>query len=109
MNNLFKLDKSKIITKLRPFVHTFLEEASKLFEMYIYTKGARGYALEMAELLDPQNKYFHSRIISREDSTHEHQKGLDIIFGRESTILVVDDSVWVRSLILILASSIHVD
>lgn len=81
-------------------MHTFLEEASKLFEMYIYTKGARGYALEMAELLlDPQNKYFHSRIISREDCTHEHQKGLYIILGRESTILIVDNSVWVRSLI----------
>ena len=97
-----------MVTKLRPFVHTFLEEASKLFEMYLYSMGERGYALEMAELLDPQNKYFHSRIISRDDCTHEHQKGLDIISGRESTILIVDDTSWVRSLILILGSYVNV-
>ena len=26
-----------LLTKLRPFIHTFLKEESKMFEMYIYT------------------------------------------------------------------------
>ena len=81
-----------MVTKLRPNVHTFLEEASKLFEMYIYTMGSRDYALEMAELIDPKNKYFDSRIISRDDSTQEKQKSLDIVLGRENAVLIVDDT-----------------
>ena len=80
------------MTKLRPFVHVFLEEASKLFEMYIYTTATRGYALEMAELIDPENKYFCSRIISRDDSTQENRKSLDIVLGRDSAVLIVDDT-----------------
>ncbi|XP_047938321.1 RNA polymerase II C-terminal domain phosphatase-like 4 isoform X2 [Salvia hispanica] len=94
--SLFRLDRMHMMTKLRPYVHTFLEEASKLFEMYIYTMGERPYALEMADLLDPGNKYFHSRIIAQGDCTQKFQKGLDIVLGRESTVLILDDTeaVW---------------
>ena len=81
-----------MVTKLRPYVHTFLEEASKLFEMYIYTMGTCDYALEMAELIDSENKYFHSRIISRDNSTQEKQMNLDIVLGRETIVLIVDNS-----------------
>ncbi|KAL1552479.1 protein-serine/threonine phosphatase [Salvia divinorum] len=83
-----------MMTKLRPFVHTFLEEASKLFEMWIYTMGSLSYASDMAELLDPGDKYFHSRFITLEDSTHEKKKRLNIVLGRESTVLIVDDT-WI--------------
>ena len=86
-----------MMTKLRPFVHTFLEEASQLFEVYIYTMGERPYALEMADLLAPRNKYFHSRIIAKGDSTREFQKSLDIFLGRESTVLILDDTQAVRN------------
>lgn len=81
-----------MMTKLRPFVHTFLEEASSMFELYIYTMGERPYALEMAKLLDPRDKYFHSRIIAQGDCTQKHQKGLDIVMGHESTVLILDDT-----------------
>ncbi|KAH6772337.1 C-terminal domain phosphatase-like 4 [Perilla frutescens var. hirtella] len=94
--SLFRLDRMHMMTKLRPFVHTFLEEASSLFEMYIYTMGERPYALEMAKLLDPSDKYFHSRIIAQGDCTQKYQKGLDIVLGQESTVLILDDTeaVW---------------
>ncbi|XP_047950922.1 RNA polymerase II C-terminal domain phosphatase-like 4 isoform X2 [Salvia hispanica] len=94
--SLFRLDRMHMMTKLRPFVHTFLEEASNLFEMYIYTMGERPYALAMADLLDPGNKYFHSRIIAQGDCTQKYQKGLDIVLGRESVVLILDDTqaVW---------------
>ncbi|KAG5525148.1 hypothetical protein RHGRI_031729 [Rhododendron griersonianum] len=45
---LFRLDSIKMLTKLRPYVRIFLEEASQLFDMYIYTMGERSYALEIA-------------------------------------------------------------
>lgn len=50
---IFRLDSMNMLTKLRPFVRTFLKEASKLFEMDIYTMGKRSYALQMAKSLDP--------------------------------------------------------
>ncbi|XP_069142987.1 RNA polymerase II C-terminal domain phosphatase-like 4 isoform X4 [Solanum lycopersicum] len=91
-SNLFKLDWIHMMTKLRPFVHTFLKEASSLFEMYIYTMGERPYALEMANLLDPKGIYFHSRVIAQSDSTRRHQKGLDVVLGQESAVLILDDT-----------------
>lgn len=95
-SNLFKLDWIHMMTKLRPFVHTFLKEASSLFEMYIYTMGERPYALEMANLLDPGDIYFHSRVIAQGDCTQRHQKGLDVVVGQESAVLILDDTeaVW---------------
>lgn len=91
-STLFRRDKIHMMTKLRPFVHEFLEEASKLFEMYIYTMGERSYALEMADLLDPGNKYFHSRIIAQGDCLKKYQKSLDIVLGQESAVLILDDT-----------------
>ncbi|KAG5564418.1 hypothetical protein RHGRI_000562 [Rhododendron griersonianum] len=49
---IFRLDSMNMLTKLRPFVRTFLKEASKLFEMDIYTMGKCSYALQMAKSLD---------------------------------------------------------
>ncbi|XP_076938650.1 RNA polymerase II C-terminal domain phosphatase-like 4 isoform X1 [Bidens hawaiensis] len=95
-DNLFRLPFMHMATKLRPFVHTFLKEASNLFEMYIYTMGERAYALEMANLLDPGRVYFDSRVIAQGDCTQKHQKGLDVVLGQESAVLILDDTeqVW---------------
>ncbi|KAJ1379759.1 Reticulon [Sesbania bispinosa] len=90
--SLFKLEYMHMMTKLRPFVHTFLKEASEMFEMYIYTMGDRPYALEMAKLLDPQGEYFNAKVISRDDGTQRHQKGLDVVLGQESAVLILDDT-----------------
>ncbi|XP_071738745.1 RNA polymerase II C-terminal domain phosphatase-like 4 [Rutidosis leptorrhynchoides] len=91
---LFKLPFMHMVTKLRPFVHTFLKEASKVYEMYIYTMGERAYASEMANLLDPGKVYFDSKVIAQRDCTTKHQKGLDVLLGQESeesVILILDD------------------
>ncbi|XWS52292.1 hypothetical protein CRYUN_Cryun11dG0055600 [Craigia yunnanensis] len=90
--SLFKLDFMHMMTKLRPFVRTFLKEASEMFEMYIYTMGDRPYALEMAKLLDPKREYFGGRVISRDDGTQKHQKGLDVVLGQESAVVILDDT-----------------
>ncbi|KAL2511941.1 RNA polymerase II C-terminal domain phosphatase-like 4 [Abeliophyllum distichum] len=96
-SSLFTVESMQMMTKLRPFVTTFLKEASKLFEMYIYTMGKRSYALEMAKLLDPEDIYFHSRVIAKEDCTQRDQKGLDVVLGERKCHLesvIVSYSVW---------------
>ncbi|XP_004287124.1 PREDICTED: RNA polymerase II C-terminal domain phosphatase-like 4 [Fragaria vesca subsp. vesca] len=97
-DSLFRLDFMRMMTKLRPFIRTFLKEASEIFEMYIYTMGDRAYALEMAKLLDPKKEYFGDRVISRDDGTQRHQKGLDIVLGQESAVLILDDTenAWIK-------------
>ncbi|MCL7035124.1 hypothetical protein MKW94_027881 [Papaver nudicaule] len=96
--NLFHVPSVHMFTKLRPFVRTFLKEASSMFEMYIYTMGERAYAMKMAELLDPERIYFDSRVISKDDCTQKHQKGLDVVLGAESAVIILDDTefVWQR-------------
>lgn len=101
-----KFNGAKHMTKLRPFVRKFLKEASKLYEMYVYTLGTREYALEIASMLDPRGVYFGSRIISSEDSTEVFGKSLDVLPDvDESFVLILDDLEYVwpsysRNLIL---------
>ncbi|XP_050225628.1 RNA polymerase II C-terminal domain phosphatase-like 4 [Mercurialis annua] len=82
--------------KLRPFVLDFLEQASTMFELYVYTNSRQAYATEMVKLLDPDNKYFNSRLISRDDSTESGTKNLDIVMGQERAVVILDDrtDVW---------------
>ncbi|XP_006654357.1 RNA polymerase II C-terminal domain phosphatase-like 4 [Oryza brachyantha] len=93
--SLFRLDAMQMLTKLRPFVREFLKEASNMFEMYIYTMGDKAYAIEIAKLLDPENVYFGSNVISNSDCTQRHQKGLDVILGAESLAVILDDTEYV--------------
>ncbi|KAF6147892.1 hypothetical protein GIB67_014472 [Kingdonia uniflora] len=95
--SLFKLDSMHMLTKLRPFVRTFLKEASDMFEMYIYTMGEQSYALEMARLLDPGEVYFNSKVISQSDCTQRHQKGLDVVMGADNAVVILDDTEFVWS------------
>ncbi|MCL7026634.1 hypothetical protein MKW94_017191 [Papaver nudicaule] len=63
--------------------------------MYVYTMGERPYAIQMAELLDPRKIYFDSRVISQADCTQKHQKGLDVVLGAESAVIILDDTEYV--------------
>ncbi|KAM7279462.1 hypothetical protein ACFE04_006596 [Oxalis oulophora] len=89
--DLFMLEDLNLIVKFRPFVCTFLKEASPLFEMYLYTRGNGYYARNMATLLDPDNLYFGNRIISRDD-TPSSFKTLNLIAGQERITVIVDDT-----------------
>ncbi|OMO78742.1 hypothetical protein CCACVL1_14138 [Corchorus capsularis] len=89
------------VVKLRPMVLEFLEKASAMFEMYLYTLGSRSYAKMIAKILDPQGVYFNNRIISRDDNPYGvYFKTLDLILGEESNILILDDNpeVWAKHL-----------
>ena len=45
MKTKLPIKKTYMMTKLRPFIHTFLKEESEVFEMYIYTMSDRVSAL----------------------------------------------------------------
>jgi RNA polymerase II subunit A-like phosphatase len=54
-------------TKFRPGCQKFLEKMSSLYELHIVTFGERLYAHRIADFMDPDRKYFHDRILSRNE------------------------------------------
>ncbi|EFJ20507.1 hypothetical protein SELMODRAFT_418187 [Selaginella moellendorffii] len=93
---LHKVESLQVWTKIRPFAFKFLEEASKFFDLHIYTNGREIYAETMAKLLDPTGSLFKGHIFSRDHNCMKAMKDLDTVPGDESITLIVDDSdcVW---------------
>ncbi|XP_021717094.1 RNA polymerase II C-terminal domain phosphatase-like 4 [Chenopodium quinoa] len=90
--------KDVYVTKLRPYVKTFLKEASTLFDISIFTLGNETYTRKMLELLDPERLYINSQVITREKVllTRSWRKGHHFLKSHERVVLVVDDAkdVW---------------
>jgi FCP1-like phosphatase family protein len=81
-----------MVVKLRPFVREFLEEVNKMFNLYIYTMGSRNYATKVAKILDPEDKYFPSKVISRAGFTRRNQKALSAVPGySQACTIILDD------------------
>lgn len=114
-------------TKLRPGIWNFLEkvtqliifssclnlcarlqcnffckfQASKLYELHLYTMGNKLYATEMTKLLDPKGVLFNGRVISKGDDGDPldgdervpKSKDLEGVMGMESSVVIIDDSV----------------
>ncbi|KAH7331449.1 hypothetical protein KP509_20G034100 [Ceratopteris richardii] len=79
--------------KLRPFVRSFLQQASFMFRLYVFTNGSRAYAKRLVHLLDPTGNIFGNRIICREDSTPpDYHKDLCLIPFAASQVVIVDDT-----------------
>ncbi|XP_050372945.1 RNA polymerase II C-terminal domain phosphatase-like 3 [Argentina anserina] len=99
--HLFRFQHMGMWTKLRPGVWNFLEKASQLFEMHLYTMGNKLYATEMAKVLDPTGALFAGRVISRGDDGDPldgdervpKSKDLEGVLGMESAVVIIDDSV----------------
>ncbi|KAF8689829.1 hypothetical protein HU200_041460 [Digitaria exilis] len=92
---LFRLDGHgiRMLTKLRPFAQGFLEQASAMFEMHVYTLGDQAYARAVVSPLDPYAVYFGERIVSKAESTEPFVKSLDVIPGAEVVaVVILDDS-----------------
>ncbi|XP_057529184.1 RNA polymerase II C-terminal domain phosphatase-like 3 [Amaranthus tricolor] len=102
--HLFRFPHMAMWTKLRPGIWTFLEKASKLYELHLYTMGNKLYATEMAKVLDPKGSLFAGRVISRGDDGDlfdgdervPKSKDLEGVLGMESSVVIIDDSarVW---------------
>ncbi|KAM2636647.1 hypothetical protein EV1_021253 [Malus domestica] len=97
--HLFRFHHMGMWTKLRPGVWNFLERASQLFELHLYTMGNKLYATEMAKVLDPTGVLFAGRVISRgddgdsDDGDAPKSKDLEGVLGMESAVVIIDDSV----------------
>nr|XP_043638933.1 RNA polymerase II C-terminal domain phosphatase-like 3 [Erigeron canadensis] len=96
--HLFKFPHMCMWTKLRPGIWNFLEKASKLFELHLYTMGNKLYATEMAKVLDPKGVLFNGRVISRGDDGDNvdgdpKSKDLEGVLGMESSVVIIDDSI----------------
>ncbi|XP_017866445.1 PREDICTED: RNA polymerase II subunit A C-terminal domain phosphatase [Drosophila arizonae] len=86
-------------TRLRPGTAEFLEKMSKLYELHICTFGARNYAHMIAQLLDPDGKFFSHRILSRDECFNATSKtdNLKALFPNgDSMVCIIDDreDVW---------------
>ncbi|ERF72457.1 hypothetical protein EPUS_07914 [Endocarpon pusillum Z07020] len=77
--------------KLRPGLKEFLEQVSQLFELHIYTMGTRQYAEQIANIVDPDRKYFGDRILSRDESGSMTNKNLERLFPIDTKMVVIID------------------
>ncbi|KAF6138012.1 hypothetical protein GIB67_041885 [Kingdonia uniflora] len=99
--HLFHFQRMGMWTKLRPGVWNFLEKASKLFELHLYTMGNKRYATEIAKVLDPTGNLFAGRIIAKGDDMDTLDgdemvpkfKDLDGVMGMESSVVIIDDTI----------------
>ncbi|XP_073953434.1 RNA polymerase II subunit A C-terminal domain phosphatase Fcp1 [Choristoneura fumiferana] len=86
-------------TRLRPRTQEFLESASKHYELHVCTFGARQYAHAIADLLDPEKKYFSHRILSRDECFDPRTKSANLkaLFPcGDNMVCIIDDreDVW---------------
>ncbi|TEB38761.1 hypothetical protein FA13DRAFT_1808630 [Coprinellus micaceus] len=77
--------------KPRPGWKEFLEEASKKYEMHVYTMGTRAYAEQVCAIIDPEGKIFGPRILSRDESGSLTQKSLKRLFPCDTSMVVIID------------------
>ena len=67
---------------------------SDLFEMHVVTFGSRTYAKDIVSILDPNGRYFGSRILTKEDSVDPDSKkaNLKSMFpGGDELVCMIDD------------------
>ncbi|KAI0381183.1 hypothetical protein F5Y04DRAFT_85435 [Hypomontagnella monticulosa] len=86
--------------KMRPGLAEFLERISQIFELHVYTMGTRAYALNIAKIVDPTQKLFGNRIISRDENDSITAKSLQRLFPVSTNMVVVIDDradVWPRN------------
>jgi FCP1-like phosphatase family protein len=83
------------VVKLRPGLETFLKQASSIYDLFIYTHGTRLYAEQIAKIIDPDDAYFHHRIVARTDTPDMGHKSLKLLFPScdDSMIMVLDDRI----------------
>ena len=79
--------------KLRPGAKEFIATISQMFEIHVYTASEREYADQIIALLDPENRYFQGRVLTRTESPHHKQKYIQRLFPFSvELVLIVDDS-----------------
>ncbi|XP_071510054.1 RNA polymerase II subunit A C-terminal domain phosphatase-like [Diadema antillarum] len=86
-------------TKIRDGCNQFLDLVSQYYQLHIFTMGVRLYAHTVAEIIDPDGKFFSHRILSRDECFDPNSKtaNLKSIFPRgDKMVCIIDDrdDVW---------------
>jgi FCP1-like phosphatase family protein len=88
----FTLDHLNYLVRLRPFVREFLQFLAPRYFLHISTLSRRLYALRVLERLDPENIYFPSRLLCRDDNAGQPtQKTVASFFPADDRMVVVLD------------------
>ncbi|ORY13302.1 hypothetical protein BCR34DRAFT_481242 [Clohesyomyces aquaticus] len=77
--------------KMRPGLEDFFDRVSTMYEMHVYTMATRAYAQAVAKIIDPDGKYFGSRILSRDENYTDKLKTLHRLFPTNTDMVVIID------------------
>lgn len=77
--------------KMRPGLRDFFDRMSELYEMHIYTMATRAYAQAVAQIIDPERRYFGDRILSRDENYTDKLKSLKRLFPNNTDMVVIID------------------
>ncbi|KAF3763983.1 hypothetical protein M406DRAFT_21768, partial [Cryphonectria parasitica EP155] len=86
--------------KMRPGLREFLERVSQIYELHVYTMGTRAYAMNVAKIVDPDQKLFGNRVISRDENGSITAKSLQRLFPVSTNMVVIIDDradVWPKN------------
>lgn len=86
--------------KMRPGLEEFLTKVADKYELHVYTMGTRAYAQSIAKIVDPQQKLFGNRVISRDENGSMIAKSLQRLFPVSTNMVVIIDDradVWPRN------------
>ena len=86
--------------KMRPGLKDFLAHIAELYELHVYTMGTRAYAQNIAKIVDPEQKLFGDRIISRDENGSLTAKTLSRLFPVDTKMVVIIDDradVWPKN------------
>lgn len=88
--------KLKYQVKFRSGLASFLEKASAIFELAVYTNGSPAYTEQILRLIDPDKRYFGDRVCSRTPGQALKRLGLLVPPERQHLAVIVDDreDVW---------------
>jgi CTD small phosphatase-like protein 2 len=86
--------KHLVMVRQRPHLHTFLERASKLFEIVVFTASQKVYAEQLLDIIDPQGKHIRHRVYRDSCVFWEGNYLKDLtVLGRDlAHTLIVDNS-----------------
>ncbi|CAK7236890.1 CTD phosphatase Fcp1 [Sporothrix curviconia] len=77
--------------KMRPGLADFLSTIATMYELHVYTMGTRTYATSIAKIVDPDQRLFGNRLISRDENGNIVAKSLQRLFPVSTHMAVIMD------------------
>jgi CTD small phosphatase-like protein 2 len=83
-----------VSVRKRPFLHEFLSQVAKLFEVVVFTASQQIYAEQLLDIVDPDSKYIQHRVYRDSCVVWEGNYLKDLtVLGRDlAQTIIVDNS-----------------